>query len=120
MEDDEQNEFVTEQVQEIMKKSVVNVLQGVAYSKDKVSIWSNQIIDSTLKALAGLNKPFKYVVTCVIMQKNGAPCHSAASCYYDVKTDGHVAYQVCGGKDPENPAGLETLDCIVTVFACVI
>ncbi len=36
----------------------------------------------------------RYVVTCIIMQKNGAPLHTAATCYWDVKTDGLCCMQV--------------------------
>ena len=40
---------------------------GQPYQKDKVNQWCTQIIDSCIKDLAKLNKPFKYIVTCVIM-----------------------------------------------------
>ena len=114
MEDDEQNEFVTEQVQDIVKKSINTTLQGVSYTKEKVGVWCNQIVDGCLKSLSALGKPFKYVVTCIIMQKNGAPLHTAATCFWDVKTDGLCCMQVSGA------SGQETLDCIVTVYACMI
>ena len=124
MEDpDEQNEFVTEQVQEVVKKQIAGTLAGAAYTKEKVNAWCTQIVDGILKSLSGLGKPFKYTVTCVIMQKNGSPLHTAASCFWDVKTDGIVCMQVCGGKDAELPEPknqLDTMDCIVTVFACMI
>ena len=35
---------------------------------------------------------FLYVVTCVIMQKNGAGLHTASSCYWDNSTDGVYKY----------------------------
>ncbi len=38
----------------------------------QVSQWTSSCLENCIKKLAGLNKPFKYVVTCVIMQKNGA------------------------------------------------
>lgn len=34
------------------------------------------------------NKPFKYVVTCVIQQKFGTELDSARSCYWDLNKDG--------------------------------
>ena len=46
------------------------------------------MVEVCLKRLTALNKPFKYVVTCVIMQKNGAGLHTASSCYWDNTTDG--------------------------------
>ena len=76
-----------------------------------------QIIESCIKKLKDLNKPFKYIgartrhaaicsptlvprcsrpfvlcsslpVTAVIMQKNGAGLHTATSCFWDNTTDG--------------------------------
>ena len=41
-----------------------------------------------MKKLKDLNKPFKYIVTAVIMQKNGAGLHTATSCFWDNTTDG--------------------------------
>ncbi len=37
----------------------------------QVSQWTASCLENCVKKLAGLNKPFKYVVTCIIMQKNG-------------------------------------------------
>lgn len=45
-----------------------------------------------MKNLTALNTPFKYVVTCLIMQKNGAGLHTAASCYWDNSTDGEAVH----------------------------
>merc|ERR1712006_42811 len=105
-----ENEFVTEQVQEVAKQAIHKALNNQTYSKDKVSGWTAQIIDDCLKELAKQQKPFKYVVTCVIMQKNGSPMHTAATAYWDTKTDGLCCMQV----------GNDTMDCIATVYACMI
>ncbi|KAF4751224.1 hypothetical protein FOZ62_024763 [Perkinsus olseni] len=91
------DEYVSENVQEIVKHAMNQTLQNAVYSKEKVNHWCNQLLDSCLKELAKLNKPFKYVVTCVIMQKNGAPLSTAATCWWDLKTDGLTCVQV--GKD---------------------
>ena len=39
-----------------------------------------------------VQKPYKYVVTCCIMQRNGAGIHSATSCYWDAGTDAFLTY----------------------------
>ena len=108
--DDGENEFVTEQVQEIVKHAISGTLGQSVYSKKMVSGWCGGIADGCLKELAKLNKPFKYVVSVVIMQKNGSPLHTAATAFWDTKTDGLCCLQV----------GNETLDCIVTVYATMI
>ena len=38
------------------------------YFKTKVGQWISEICEKCTKKLVGLNKPFKYIVTCVIMQ----------------------------------------------------
>ena len=37
----------------------------------QVSQWTSSCLEHCIKRLTALNKPFKYVVTCIIMQKNG-------------------------------------------------
>ena len=41
----------------------------------------------------GLGKPFKYIVTCVIMQRNGAGLHATSSCFWDNANDGSASYR---------------------------
>jgi len=53
-----------------------------------VSQWSSNIVEQSLKRLTALGKPFKYVVSVVILQKTGAGLHTASSCYWDNATDG--------------------------------
>ena len=54
----------------------------------QVGRWTPAILEGCTKLLAGLSKPYKYVVTCAIMQKVGAGLHTAASAYWDATTDG--------------------------------
>ena len=78
--------------------------ENISYSKDKVNSWCSQISDICIKELAKLNKPFKYVITCIIMQKNGCGLNSAskthpsnpqpATAYWDAKRDGLVSVQL--------------------------
>lgn len=106
----------------------------------QVSQWTSVCLESCIKKLAGLNKPFKYVVTCIIMQKSGAwvgrtglrkpACHqqahtcslapacapagaglhTAASCWWDNTTDGSRTVKF------EN----KSMYCIMTVFGLAI
>ena len=81
--------------------------ENVVYVKDKVNDWCRQIIDNCIKELAKLQKPFKYAVTCIITQNNGAGLHTAATAYWETKKDGLISVQL----------GSTTFYCIVTVFA---
>ena len=86
--------FVADDVNEIIKESIDAVLQNAAYSHAKVGQWTSSAVETTLRRLTALKKPFKYVVTCVIMQKNGAGLHTASSCYWDNETDGASSLRV--------------------------
>jgi glutamyl/glutaminyl-tRNA synthetase len=67
---DDDQDFNSEEVQKIAKAAVEVVVkqdQNIAYQKDKVNQWCQQIIEACIKDLAKLQKPFKYAVTCIIM-----------------------------------------------------
>mmetsp|Transcript_18367 Transcript_18367/g.49387 ORF Transcript_18367/g.49387 Transcript_18367/m.49387 type:complete len:111 (-) Transcript_18367:174-506(-) len=110
MDDEGDNEFVSEQVNEIAKSAIGKAIGNSQYNKDKVNGWCTQIIDDCLKELTKLQKSFKYIVTCIIMQKNGSPLHTGSSLYWDTKTDGLCCVQT----------GMDSMDCIVTIYACMI
>lgn len=106
----EESAFVADDVSNIIKESIDAVLQNQQYNETKVSQWTSSCLENCVKKLAGLNKPFKYVVTCIIMQKNGAGLHTAASCWWDSTTDGSRTVRW------EN----KTMYCITTVFGLAI
>lgn len=50
-----------------------NSLVNVYYNRTKVDFWCEKIIDQALRSLSNkLNKPFKYCMTTIIQQNNGA------------------------------------------------
>jgi dynein light chain Tctex-type 1 len=108
----EESAFVVEDVQNIIKESIEAVLEGCTYQSIKVPQWTNNVVEQCMKRLIALNKPFKYVVTCLIMQKNGAGLVTASSCYWDTLSDGTSIYRW------ENPK--KNMDCITTVFGLAI
>lgn len=79
---------MADDVSNIIKESLDVVLQAQQYTPERVGQWTNQCLENCLKRLTALNKPFKYVVTCIILQKSGAGLHTAASCFWDNATDG--------------------------------
>ena len=102
--------FVGEDVQNIVKEIVESVLGKKQYSHGDLSDWSIRVLEGCLKRLTQLNKPFKYVVTCVIMQRNGAGLHSASSCLWDAQSDGSFSYRW------EN----QSMHAVVSVFGLAI
>lgn len=106
----EEATFAQEDVNSIIKESIEATLQNAPYNHNKVSQWTSNVVEQCLKRLTSLNKPFKYIVTCIIMQKTGAGLHTASSCYWDNTTDGSCTVRV------EN----KTMYCIVSVFGLAI
>jgi dynein light chain Tctex-type 1 len=88
MDDAPETTFVVDEVSTVIKESVETTIGVNTYQHQKVSQWSSNIVEQCLKRLTGLGKPFKYVVSVVILQKKGAGLHTASSCYWDNSTDG--------------------------------
>ena len=67
---DDDQDFNSDEVKKIAQSAIEVVVkqdQNIAYQKDKVNQWCQQIIECCIKDLAKLQKPFKYVATCIIM-----------------------------------------------------
>uniref|UniRef100_A0A8D1DHW1 Dynein light chain Tctex-type 1 n=1 Tax=Sus scrofa TaxID=9823 RepID=A0A8D1DHW1_PIG len=85
-------------------QAIESAIGGNAYQHSKVNQWTTNVVEQTLSQLTKLGKPFKYIVTCVIMQKNGAGLHTASSCFWDSSTDGTGSPR-CEGLSGHLPAG---------------
>lgn len=46
---------------QIIKESIDGVLQDATYTHSKVSQWNNAIVETCLRKLTSMNKPFKYI-----------------------------------------------------------
>ena len=97
------SEKISEEVEQIVKQK----LQNERWSAKKVDGWSKDIIDAILKMLAEMKKPYKFIVSCIIMQKNGAGLYSTAGSIWNETTDGRVNYVL---------ADYEWLFCNTTVY----
>ena len=103
---DEAAEFSVEDVEGIVRNSIVSNLNEHEYNPKKVNEWTNAIVQNCLKQLQALGRPFKYIITSAIMQKTGAGLATTASMHWDAAKDGYckVAWQ--------NP----TMHCIVAIY----
>eukprot|EP01029_Cantina_marsupialis_P029402 TRINITY_DN780264_c0_g1_i1.p1 TRINITY_DN780264_c0_g1~~TRINITY_DN780264_c0_g1_i1.p1 ORF type:complete len:120 (-),score=20.02 TRINITY_DN780264_c0_g1_i1:184-543(-) len=108
--DIEEQEFIVEDIEQIVKVSIEQTLSNCSYNQKKVDDWTNLVIENCLKGLQGLNRPFKYIVSCIIMQKTGAGAHTASTCYWDMKRDGYCKV----------PWENNTMHCIVIVYGLAI
>jgi dynein light chain Tctex-type 1 len=103
---DEAAVFATEEVEDIVRKAIQSSLHEHSYNSKKVNEWTNTIVQTCLKELQALDTPFKYIVTCIIMQKNGAGLNTSFSAHWDTTKDGYCKV----------PWQNSTMHCIVTVY----
>jgi dynein light chain Tctex-type 1 len=97
-----------------LKETAHRIAEGVidtslgkrVYNSKEVQNWVNSISDNVIKSLTDYNKNFKFMVTCIIMQKNDAGLNVASTCYWNSQVDGY-----CTIKWENN-----TMFCIVNVF----
>jgi len=106
----EETQFIADEVSAIVKDTVESTIGGQTYTNAKVGQWTSTVVEGCLVGLTALQKPFKYIVNCTIMQKSGAGLHTASSCFWDNTTDG------CCTVRWEN----KSLFCIVSVFGLAI
>ena len=104
---------MNEEVEEIVLRSIEAHLQAQDYEETKVARWVDGINETCMLGLAELGKPFKYIVTCAIAQKNGAGMHVSNCAYWDSTCDGSVTVKWPGDKAREQN---RTLYCVVSVF----
>ncbi|CAF0795390.1 unnamed protein product [Adineta ricciae] len=88
MDDTHDTSFIVDEVSNITKEAIEATIGSQSYQQAKINTWTSNIVEAILNSLTKLNKPFKYIVSCVIMQKNGAGLHTASSCFWDNTTDG--------------------------------
>lgn len=103
---DDGGEFIVEDVEAIVRNSIHNSLNEANYNSKKVNEWTNNIVTGCLKELQALGRPFKYVITCIIMQKVGAGLNTTTSMFWDASKDGYCKV----------PWQNSTMHCIVTVY----
>ncbi|XP_076724803.1 dynein light chain Tctex-type 1-like isoform X1 [Callospermophilus lateralis] len=102
--------LVVDEVSNIVKEAIESAIGNNTYQHSQVNQWTTNVVEQTLSQLTKLGKPLKYIVTCVIMQKNGAGLCTASSCFWVSSTDGSCTAQW------EN----KTLYCMVSTFGLSI
>ncbi|KAI4802484.1 dynein light chain Tctex-type 1-like [Pseudochaenichthys georgianus] len=107
---EEETTFVVDEVSKIIKESVEATIGANAYQHSRVNQWTTSVVEQCLSQLSKLGKPFKYIVTCIIMQKTGAGLQTASTCFWDNSTDGSCVVRW------EN----KSMYCIVSVFGLAI
>jgi dynein light chain Tctex-type 1 len=103
---DEAAEFNVEDVEAIVRQAIHGTLNEHEYNGKRVNEWTNAIINICLKELQALNRPFKYIITSIIMQKTGSGMTTSTSMQWDAGKDGSCKIPWQNG----------TMHCIVTIF----
>ncbi|KAJ8252748.1 hypothetical protein GJAV_G00205130 [Gymnothorax javanicus] len=102
--------FSPDEASNLVKECIESIIGGLDYNQGKVGQWTASIVEQSLTHLVKQGKPFKYIVSCAVMQKSGAGLHTACSCYWDTSTDGSCTVRW------EN----RTMYCVVSVFAVAV
>ena len=96
----------TDKINEGITNLINQKLGTEKWQPKKVDGWTKDLIESTLKLLAETKKPFKYIVTCIIMQKTGGGLSSSYSALWDTSRDGASGVQFDNGN----------LYCVISLF----
>jgi len=110
----EEAAWAIDEVEKIVVETLDQPFLKESYSEEQVAHWINTICEGVVKKLNDTKKPFKYIVSCVIMQRNGAGIHTATSSYWDSVNDGCLTY--IWPKEKSKDQVNKSLYCIVTVF----
>lgn len=66
---------------------MTNTIGEKYYTDAHVTEWSSAILETIITELSRLRKPFKYIVTCSILQRTGAGLQAATATHMDTATD---------------------------------
>ena len=82
--------------------------------------WINEICEDILKKLTETQKPFKYIVNCTIMQRNGAACAVSHTAYWDTGSDVMASVGCPKSMQTKPDAPKDTMQCVVSVYALAL
>ena len=110
-----QEDFVKKRVRDIIELH----LSPQEYTEEAVPQWIDTICADCIEELHSHKKPYKYIVTCNIMQRTGAALHTGKSAWWDGVSDGSctVLWPKRNAATTEAGVGSKTIICMVTVFA---
>jgi dynein light chain Tctex-type 1 len=86
----EETAFIAEQIEPLLIGVVEGVLKEEVYDDEKTQQWIDTICDGCMKVLVDQNKPFKYTVSALIMQRNGAGVHHIHTSSWDAANDNAI------------------------------
>uniref|UniRef100_A0AC34QR88 Dynein light chain Tctex-type 1 n=1 Tax=Panagrolaimus sp. JU765 TaxID=591449 RepID=A0AC34QR88_9BILA len=77
-----------EEVNNLTKDVLESIIGQTSYQHMDSVKWNNQVVEGLTQRLVDLNRPYKYCVTCIVMQTGlGAGLNVSSTCYWDKSSD---------------------------------
>lgn len=89
---------------------ISKALSQRTYTHIEANKWTNLISEELTKTLSERNKNFKFITTCLIIQKSDAGMNMSSSYFWDSQHDGNVVVKW----------ETESLVCVVSVYGTII
>ena len=84
--------FDKEQIMPMVEEIVNNVLIKETFDENRTQLLVDQVVGRTMAALSELKMPMKFVVSCIIVQNNGAGWSSSTVTHCDRRSDDYLEY----------------------------
>eukprot|EP00871_Galdieria_phlegrea_P002786 jgi/Galph1/3508/GphlegSOOS_G2146.1 len=79
--------FDVSYAEQVAREIIEQTVGEENYEHSKTVEWTNQICEKILNKMVEQGKPFKYIVSCSLLQRRGAGFHTATTCYWDAECD---------------------------------
>ena len=87
-ENDDDMTWPSEEINSCVMQACEQVLESVMWDESKVPFWINEICEKTMQSLLTHNFPFKFIVTCMLLQKTERPLYGCFSMHWENNIDG--------------------------------
>ena len=114
--EDDENQYPAGDIENLVNETAEDVLKDAIWDEKEVPHWINKICEDVTEKLVRMQRPYKFIVTCLMQQKVlQSVCHSSYSCLYENATDGVqvVLYPPPSRKETST----KTVGCLITVFS---
>ena len=109
--------FPSEDIEKIVQETVEAILGPRTYSEKDVPVWINELNEAIMEKLVSAQKPFKFLINSLIMQRKGANVVVSNSNFWDTGLDS--SFTVIWPREKPNKAeqSKNTIQCMVSVYA---
>lgn len=97
---------IKDKIQKVVLEVIETTISKKVYHPRDAQTWTSTIPDGIMKVISEFNKNFKYMVNCIVMQKNDSGLNVTNTSYWNADIDGSCTVKW------ENPNVL----CIVNVY----